>query len=129
MHNGSTWIVDHATGGVTIRGRDRVPGAGPLLVVANHPGLSDALALLAALGRDDAWVVAADYPFLHALRGANRRFVFVYEGSAARLGALRRIGARLRRGDAVLLFPAGGLPPDPPPAPVLAPQAPHRWAE
>src|SRR5919204_3098280 len=129
MHNGSTWIVDHATGGVTIRGRDRVPGAGPLLVVANHPGLSDAVALLAALGRDDAWIVAADYPFLHALRGANRRFVFVYEGSAARLSAMRRIGARLRRGDAVLLFPAGGLEPDPALAPVLARESLDGWSE
>ena len=119
MHHGSTWIVDHATGGVTIRGRDRVPGAGPLLVVANHPGLSDAVALLAALGRDDAWIVAANYPFLHAMRLASRRFLFVSDDRSDRLSAFRGIVSRLRRGDTVLVFPAGGLELDP----ALAPDA------
>jgi hypothetical protein len=125
---GAAAVLRAATDGVSVRGADRVPPHGPLLIVANHPGLSDAVALLAALGRDDAWIVAADYPFLHALRGANRRFVFVYEGSAARLSAMRRIGTRLRRGDAVLLFPAGGVEPDPALAPVLARESLERWS-
>src|SRR3989442_15906389 len=42
MLDGSAWIVDDATGGLAVEGRDRVPACGPLLVVANHPGLSDA---------------------------------------------------------------------------------------
>src|SRR5437879_4932756 len=77
MRHGSTWIVDDATGGLAVEGREWVPERGPLLVVANHPGLSDAVALLAALGRDDTWIVAANYPFLRAMRLASRRFLFV----------------------------------------------------
>src|SRR5438094_6617241 len=113
MNLGSAWIVDEATGGLAIEGREQVPTRGPLLVVANHPGLSDAVALLAALGRDDAWLVTANYPFLRAMRLASRRFLFVSEDRADRLAAFRGIVSRLRIGDTVLVFPAGGLELDP----------------
>ncbi len=113
MHHGSAWIVDDATGGITVDGRERVPACGPLLVVANHPGLSDAVAILAALGREDAWIVTANYPFLRAMRLASRRFLFVSDNHSDRLSAVRNIVSRLRFGDTVLVFPAGGLELDP----------------
>lgn len=113
LRNGSTWIVDDATGGLHVDGRERVPAYGALLVVANHPGLTDAMALLAALGREDAWIVAANYPFLRAMRLASRRFLFVSEDRADRLSAFRSIVSRLRAGDTVIVFPAGGLELDP----------------
>jgi len=113
MRRGSTWIVDDATGGLAVEGRERVPARGPLLVVANHPGLSDAVALLAALGREDAWIVTANYPFLRAMRLASRRFLFVSDDRADRLSAFRNIVSRLRAGDTVLVFPAGGIELDP----------------
>jgi 1-acyl-sn-glycerol-3-phosphate acyltransferase len=113
MGLGSAWIVEDATGGLAVEGRERVPARGPLLVVANHPGLSDAVALLAALGRDDAWIVTANYPFLRAMRLASRRFLFVSDDRSDRLSAFRRIVSRLSEGETVLLFPAGGLELDP----------------
>jgi len=113
LNRGSAWIVDDATGGLVVEGRERVPAQGPLLVVANHPGLSDAVALLAALGRDDAWVVTANYPFLRAMRLASRRFLFVSDDRSDRLSAFRRIVSRLRGGETVLVFPAGGIELDP----------------
>jgi len=113
VHQGSAWIVREATGGLGVEGRGHVPRDGPLLVVANHPGLSDAVALLAALGRDDTWIVAANYPFLRALRLASRRFLFVSEDRADRLSVFRGIVSRLRAGETVIVFPAGGLELDP----------------
>src|SRR6185503_13108201 len=113
MREGSTWIVDDATGGLHVEGRERVPTEGPLLVVANHPGLTDAMALLAALGREDAWIVTANYPFLRAMRLASRRFLFVSDDRGDRLSAFRSIVSRLRAGDTVVVFPAGGLELDP----------------
>jgi len=113
LRHGSAWIVDDATGGLAVEGREGVPARGPLLVVANHPGISDAVALLAALGREDAWIVTANYPFLRAMRLASRRFLFVSDDRADRLSAFRTIVSRLRSRDTVLVFPAGGLELDP----------------
>jgi 1-acyl-sn-glycerol-3-phosphate acyltransferase len=113
LGHGSAWIVDDATGGLAVEGREHLPAHGPLLVVANHPGLSDAVALLAAIGRDDAWLVAANYPFLRALRLASRRFLFLSDDRAGRLSTFRRIVSALRRGETVVVFPAGGLELDP----------------
>lgn len=113
MRLGSTWIVEDATGGLQVEGTDRVPAQGPLLVVANHPGISDAVALVAALGREDAWIVTANYPFLRAMRLASRRFLFVSDDRTDRLSAFRSIVSRLRLGDTVIVFPAGGLELDP----------------
>ena len=113
LPDGSAWIVEDATGGLAVEGQERVPRRGPLLVVANHPGLSDAVALLAALGRDDAWIVAANYPFLRAMRLASRRFLFVSDDRRDRLSAFRDIVSRLRCGETVIVFPAGGLELDP----------------
>jgi len=113
MRHGSAWIVGEATGGLSVDGQERVPVRGPLLVVANHPGLSDAVALLAALGRDDAWIVTANYPFLRAMRMASRRFLFVSDDRSDALTAFRSIIERLRAGETVLVFPAGALELDP----------------
>jgi 1-acyl-sn-glycerol-3-phosphate acyltransferase len=113
LRHGSAWIIDEATRGLSVEGRERVPARGPLLVVANHPGLSDAVAVLAALGRDDAWIVAANYPFLRAMSLASRRFLFVSDDHGERLSAFRAIVSRLSAGDTVLIFPSGGLELDP----------------
>jgi 1-acyl-sn-glycerol-3-phosphate acyltransferase len=122
---GSQWIVDHVTGGILVEGAANVPATGATLIVANHPGLADAVALLASMRRDDVWIVAADYPVLRALRRAKERFLFVDD----RCAALRNVVRRLRSGDAVLLFPAGGLEPDPANAPADARASLGSWSE
>lgn len=123
-HRGAEWIVARATGGLTVTGAEHIPATGPVLVVANHPGLTDAVSLLATMRRDDAWIVTANYPFLRALRRASERFLFVDD----RCTALRHIVRRLRGGDAVLLFPAGGLEPDPATSPVAAQESLASWS-
>src|SRR4051812_25096085 len=44
--------------GASLEASGVAPSQGPLLVVTNHPGAYDALALLASLGRDDVALVA-----------------------------------------------------------------------
>ena len=93
------------------------PEHGPLLVVANHPGAYDTLTLVAALGRDDVAIVAADRAFLRALPSFARHLAFVPEGPAAaaleRMRGMRRALSHLETGGALVHFGAGRIEPDP----------------
>jgi len=87
-------------------------GEGPRLVLANHPGAYDALALMSALGREDLRILAADRSFLRALPRLSSHLLFVAERPGERAGALKRAVRHLRSGGALLHFPAGKIEPD-----------------
>lgn len=95
-----------------------IPASGPMLVVANHPGAYDALALMASLGRRDLMIIAADRRFLRALPGLAPHLLFVpiepgNVRALARVAAMRRAARHLGEGGALLHFPAGRIEPDP----------------
>ena len=98
--------------GVALRVSGVAPTSGPCLVLANHPGAYDALALMRAVGRRDLLILAADREFLRALSGLSAHLVFVGDTPSERAGALKRALVRLRAGGAVLHFPAGRIEPD-----------------
>ena len=109
--------------GVALRVSGVAVSAGPCLILANHPGAYDALSLMGAVGRRDLLILAADREFLRALRGLSAHLVFVGDAPAERARALKRALVWLRRGGALLHFPAGKIEPDadfvPPGAPLL----------
>ena len=98
--------------GVALEQSGTTSSTGAALVLANHPGAYDAISLMAALGRKDLLILAADREFLRAMPGLSRHFLFVGESSAARAGALKRALSCLQAGGAVLHFPAGQIEPD-----------------
>ena len=91
---------------VRVYGRGGVP-SGPILFLSNHPGVTDTLALLASLGRDDLQTIALDRPFLVSMPNLARHLAFVTDQPAARVALVRKIGMHLRQGGAALTFPAG----------------------
>lgn len=86
-----------------------------MLVVSNHPGLADSLSLFAAIPREDLRIVAEERAFLEALPNTSRYLLPVSErsGPTSGLGSLRIASRHLRRGGALLVFPKGGIEPDP----------------
>jgi len=90
-----------------------VPPEGPLLVLANHPGGPDSLAMLAAINRPDLYVVTAEHRLLSALPHTGRHLVMFSNTDVDRMGVLKSVLALLRKGKAVLLFPYGMLETDP----------------
>lgn len=133
LAHGSAWMLQRMTGGLAVRGLHHVPPAGPVCVLANHPGMTDTVALIASLAaRPDLRIIALDRPFLRALPAVARQLIFVPddEGDGRLAGdvmhgrlagdamhgrlAVVRAGVRhLQQGGALLSFPAARIEPDP----------------
>ncbi len=113
LGTGGAWALKRLSRNNRIEGQENVPRGGPLLLVSNHPGLADAVALFAATPRDDLRVIAADRPLLKALPNTSRHLLIVAKTSAGRPGVARAAARHLRAGGAVLTFPGGRIEPDP----------------
>ncbi|HJQ28160.1 MAG TPA: 1-acyl-sn-glycerol-3-phosphate acyltransferase [Rubrobacter sp.] len=113
LGTGGAWALKRLVRNAGIEGQDNVPREGPLLLVSNHPGLADAVAVFSAAPRDDLRVIAADRPFLDALPNTSRYLLTVAEEPAGGSGVARAAARHLRRGGAVLTFPGGRIEPDP----------------
>ena len=113
LGTGGAWALKRLSRNTSIEGQENVPRGGPLLLVSNHPGLADAVALFVATPRDDLRVIAADRPFLKALPNTSRYLLTVSETSAGRSGIVRAAARHLRGGGSVLTFPGGRIEPDP----------------
>ena len=110
---GGSWAMERMARGVVVEGAEGVPGEGPLLVVSNHPGLGDAVALFAAMPRGDLKVIAAERPFLSALPNTSRALIPVADAPNGRSKAVRAAARHLRAGGAIITFPGGRIEPDP----------------
>ena len=123
---GGSWALERLARGVVIEGAGRVPREGPLLVVSNHPGLADAVAVCAAMPRDDLRIVAAERPFLSALPNTSRALITISDGAG--VSAARKAARHLRSGGSVITFPGGKIEPDPAVLPGAA-EALGAWSE
>jgi len=91
---------------------DRIPESA-FLALSNHPGMTDTVALFAALNRKDLHIIALDRPFLNALPHTTAQLFYVYDDPAKRMTLVRQVSAHLKKGGAILTFPAGHIEPDP----------------
>jgi hypothetical protein len=108
------YIVDEFTGSIRLEGQQHVPPYGPVLVVANHPGMVDVTAICVALEqRRDLKIIAAEREILQLLPNIRSRLLFVDARTGRRSGLLRDATNHLRQGGALLTFPAGTIEPDP----------------
>lgn len=114
LAQGSSWLAHRMTAGMQVSGIDHVPATGPAVILANHPGMTDTVALIASLAsRPDLRVIALDRPFLRALPNVARHLILVPEHDVGRMGVVRAGVTHLKQGGALLTFPAGEIEPDP----------------
>jgi hypothetical protein len=107
------WLLPHFVDRVTTAGEHALPLTGPLLIAANHPGTCDAIAIAASVARDDLRILAARIPFLDRLPATRANLLFTSPDPHERMSAIWSAIRHLRAGGAVLMFPSGGLDPDP----------------
>jgi len=103
--------------GATVDVEGAVPATGTVLVVTNHPGAYDSIAMLATVARDDVALVAAERSFLAAMPRFREHLVFVAEPGAkesvaGRSAGLRRALTWLDAGHVLVQYGAGAIEPD-----------------
>lgn len=128
LETGGAWALERMARLAVVEGRENIPREGPLLLVSNHPGLADSVALFAAIPRPDLRIVAAERPFLAALPNTSRYLLTLSKSSQGHLGVVRGAARGLRSGGAVLTFPGGKIEPDPSVLPGAG-EALERWSE
>ncbi len=92
---------------------EEIPRTGPLLVVSNHPGMYDSIGAIVAVAREDVRVVAARREFFRVLPNISSHLLSIEKDASLRLEAMRHIIQSLKDGQAVIIFPSGGLEPEP----------------
>lgn len=95
------------------RGTEKIPVDGPLLLVSNHPGAYDSVAILSCVPRRDIKVFISDVGFTRAFSAAGGYFIYVPKVAAGRTAALRESIGHLKAGGALLIFAHGDVEPDP----------------
>jgi 1-acyl-sn-glycerol-3-phosphate acyltransferase len=108
----SVWLLEQFTRSVQVYG-ELPPTDGPLLIVSNHPGMVDAMAIFAQVQRADLRILAAERPILRLLPNILPYLIFVPDDPQRRLPAVRAAASHLRAGGALLNFPGGHIEPDP----------------
>ena len=109
------WVLPRFVDDVHTIGDEHAPASGPLVVVSNHPGSYDVLALSVALGREDLKILVSDVPFLRNMLAASRHMIYTdtAAGTEARLGAGREGLRHLRTGGGLLVYASAQVDPDP----------------
>ena len=106
-------LVVHFVNDIGVLGSERIPRDGPLLIVSNHPGTIDSIAIGSKLPRDDLNIIATGFPLLKRLPFASRHLIFVDPHAPMNISGARSTIQHLKAGGAVLIFPSGRVEPDP----------------
>lgn len=107
------FLQNHYINDLRVHGREHVPTSGPVLFLANHPGMTDTVSLFTAIDRADLRIIATHRPFLESLVNVTKQLSYVSDDPSERMRAVRQIASHLRSGGAALTFPAGKIEPDP----------------
>ncbi len=102
------YVADHET-----IDAHRLPVEGPVIIAANHPGLTDTLALFSSIHRDDIKIIAEAKPFLTSLPHVSDRLIYLESNRRGGAAVMKQAVRHLADSGCLVVFPAGKIEADP----------------
>lgn len=96
-----------------VQGRSNIPLEGPAIILANHPGAYDSMAICSLLPRRDLKAIVAKTHFYQTLPHIHPEFLYASEDRAESMLAIRGAVDHLLQGGILLQFGSGLIEPDP----------------
>ncbi|HSV85386.1 MAG TPA: hypothetical protein VLH85_02355 [Levilinea sp.] len=108
-------VMDHLAISIHAAGVENLDVDGPLMILSNHPGAYDSVAIGSLVPRKDFSIIAGKIPLYSALEKASEHLIFAppVKDTAGRMLTLRKAIEHLKRGGALLQFGGGTIEPDP----------------
>jgi len=112
---GARWILPRFVRSHEAKGKENIPPDGPLVIAANHPANIDSIVISAHVSRPDYKIIIGDIPFFENLPHVSEHAIYTPDPSdvLGRMKVVRESIRHLRSGGALLIFPRGGIEPDP----------------
>ena len=112
---GARWLLPHFVAGYEARGMEIIPNEGPLIIAANHPASYDGLIISAYVNRPDYKIIIGEIPPYRYLPHVSQHAIFSpnLKNTFGRMQTARNAIQHLKDGGALLIFPRGGIEPDP----------------
>jgi len=95
------------------QGIEHIPKAGPTIILSNHPGAYDSIAIGSLIPRLDLKIIVAETRFYKALLNISPNLICVSPDPQKRREVLHQAVAHLQQGGCLLQFGSGLIEPDP----------------
>ncbi|MEN4010669.1 MAG: 1-acyl-sn-glycerol-3-phosphate acyltransferase [Chloroflexota bacterium] len=107
--------LNHLAISIHATGSENLDTGGPLMILSNHPGAYDAVAIGSLVPRKDFSIIAGKLPLYSALEKAGEHLIYAppVKDTAGRMVTLRKAIDHLKQGGSLLQFGGGTIEPDP----------------
>lgn len=115
LAGGARWLLPRFVKGHFAQGVENIPPTGPLVIASNHPASIDSVLISAYVPRRDYKVIIGEIPFFENLPNIKKNAIFAPGPTdpIGRMQVIRDVIRHLRNDGAILIFPRGGIEPDP----------------
>ncbi len=108
-------VIDYLAVHMKVSGVENLQTNGPLMILSNHPGAYDSVAIGSQISRKDFRIIVGEIPLYYAMPNVSPLFIYapIASDTTGRMLTLRTAIEHLQKGGSLLHFGAGTIEPDP----------------